>query len=55
MFLIKSDKKPIYALIVRVLGLLISITAVSLQLFTNKLIGKGFMANHVLAAIFSNY
>ena len=49
MYLFKSDKKPIYALILRILGLLISITAISLQLFTNKIIGKGFMANHVLA------
>ena len=50
MYLTKdNDKKPMYALILRIFGLLIAISAVTLQLFTNAIIGKGFMANHVLA------
>ena len=51
MYLIKEDNKnrALYALLLRIFGLTIAITAVCLQLFTNKIIGKGFMANHVLA------
>ena len=49
MYLIKSNKAPLYSLIFRILGLLVAISAITLQLFTNAIIGKGFMANHVLA------
>ena len=50
MYLLKENKrKPIDALILRIFGLLIATSAVMLQLFTNAVIGKGFMANHVLA------
>ena len=45
----KNKKKAIGALLFRTLGLFIGITAITLQLFTNKIIGKGFMSNHVLA------
>ena len=49
MYLINSKRNPIYAFLFRILGLLVGISAITLQLFTNKFIGKGFMANHVLA------
>ena len=51
LYLIKENKanRPAYALMLRIFGLLVAITAVTLQLFTNAIIGKGFMANHVLA------
>ena len=50
MYLLKeNNNKPKYALLLRIFGLMVAITAVTLQLFTNKIIGKGFMANHVLA------
>ena len=45
----KTKKQVILVFLYRILGLLVSITAITLQLFTNKNIGKGFMANHVLA------
>ena len=37
-------KNPIYALLFRIFGLCVAITAITLQLFTNAIIGKGFMA-----------
>lgn len=49
MYLIKSKYAPIYAFLFRTFGLLVGISAITLQLFTNNEIGKGFMANHVLA------
>ena len=49
MYLLNSRHNAIYGLIFRILGLCCSITAITLQLFTNNTIGKGFMANHVLA------
>ena len=50
MYLLKENKnKPAIALALRIFGLLIATSAVTLQLFTNAIIGKGFMANHVLA------
>ena len=50
MYLTKENKnKAKYALILRIFGLLIATSAVTLQLFTNAIVGKGFMANHVLA------
>ena len=44
-----KKNKPLFALLFRILGLLVGITAITLQLFTNSIVGKGFMANHVLA------
>ena len=45
----KFNYRALTALIIRILGLMIGITAITLQLVTNATSGNGFMGNHVLA------